>query len=159
MRKIFLTVLALLCVAPVFAGGKYRTDRDIPYREEFVRCKLDVSYVKKASDRPVIVWFHGGGLTGGAKHTPEALLAQDYVVVAAGYRLYPEAQVADIIDDAAAAVAWVAKNISRYGGSPSRIYLAGHSAGVESMSLSMYLASALHISGYSKSRSFMTSHI
>lgn len=129
MRKIFLTVLALLCVAPVFAGGKYRTDRDIPYREEFVRCKLDVSYVKKASDRPVIVWFHGGGLTGGAKHTPEALLAQDYVVVAAGYRLYPEAQVADIIDDAAAAVAWVAKNISRYGGSPSKIYLAGHSAG------------------------------
>jgi hypothetical protein len=32
MRKIVLTVLALLCVAPVFAGGKYRTDRDIPYR-------------------------------------------------------------------------------------------------------------------------------
>ena len=87
MRKIVLTVLALLCVAPVFAGGKYKTDRDIPYREEFARCKLDVSYVKKATDRPVIVWFHGGGLTDGAKHTPEALLAQDYVVVAAGYRL------------------------------------------------------------------------
>jgi acetyl esterase/lipase len=33
------------------------------------------------------------------------------------------------VDDAAAAAAWVMKNIERYGGDPNKIYLAGHSAG------------------------------
>ena len=128
-NRIIISLLAVLCCLPAMAGGKYKTDKDISYKEGISRCKLDVSYVRNAKDRPVIVWFHGGGLTEGSKHTPEALLKEDYVVVAAGYRLYPETQVADIIDDAAAAVAWVVKNISRYGGSPSKIYLAGHSAG------------------------------
>ena len=131
MRKFALIAAALLCCLSAFAGPKYKQDKDIAYRTEGAspRCKLDISYVKGASNRPVIVWFHGGGLTEGQKHTPQELLKEDYVVVAAGYRLYPEAQVADIIDDAAAAVAWVVKNISSYGGSPDKIYLSGHSAG------------------------------
>ena len=130
MKRLLILALALLAVLPASAQ-KYKHDRGISYRDEELspRCRLDVSYVKKAEDRPVIVWFHGGGLTGGQKHTPQELLAKNYVVVAAGYRLYPEAQVSEIIDDAAAAVAWVVKNISKYGGSPDKIYLAGHSAG------------------------------
>ncbi len=130
MKKFLYLILALTLALPVSAE-KYKQDKNVAYRSDVSseRCKLDISYVKKAQDRPVIVWFHGGGLTGGQKHTPETLLGRDYVVVAAGYRLYPEAQVRDIIDDAAAAVAWVVENISRYGGSPDKIYLAGHSAG------------------------------
>lgn len=130
-RILILAALCLFVQAAPATAAKYKTDSGIIYRKDVdsPRCRLDVSYVKHAKDRPVIVWFHGGGLTGGQKHTPEALLGKDYVVVAAGYRLYPEAQVRDIIDDAAAAVAWVVKNISEYGGSPDKIYLAGHSAG------------------------------
>ena len=131
MKRLIYLALALLICLPAAAGNKYKQDKGISYRDgqSHPRCKLDVSYVKNAKDRPVIVWFHGGGLTGGQKHTPQELLGKDYVVVAAGYRLYPEAQVSEIIDDAAAAVAWVVKNISGYGGSPDKIYLAGHSAG------------------------------
>jgi acetyl esterase/lipase len=33
------------------------------------------------------------------------------------------------VEDVAAAFAWVVRNISQYGGDPSRIYLSGHSAG------------------------------
>lgn len=130
MKRLLILALALLTILPASAQ-KYKHDRGISYRDEEIspRCRLDVSYVKKAEDRPVIVWFHGGGLTGGQKHTPQELLTKDYVVVAAGYRLYPDAQVSEIIDDAAAAVAWVVKNISKYGGSPDKIYLSGHSAG------------------------------
>lgn len=130
MKRLLILALALLAALPASAQ-KYKHDRGISYRDEELspRCRLDVSYVKKTEDRPVIVWFHGGGLTGGQKHTPQELLTKDYVVVAAGYRLYPDAQVSEIIDDAAAAVAWVVKNISKYGGSPDKIYLAGHSAG------------------------------
>lgn len=35
----------------------------------------------------------------------------------------------EIVDDAAAAVAWVFDNIGKYGGDTSSIYIAGHSAG------------------------------
>ena len=38
-------------------------------------------------------------------------------------------EVSQILDDAAASVAWVMENIEKYGGSKAKIYLAGHSAG------------------------------
>ena len=41
----------------------------------------------------------------------------------------PDAEDAPVVDDAAAAVAWVFDHIADYGGSPSKIYIAGHSAG------------------------------
>ena len=50
-------------------------------------------------------------------------------VVAANYRLLPKAHIDDILDDAAAAVAWTYKNIEKYGGSHRKIFVAGHSAG------------------------------
>jgi acetyl esterase/lipase len=49
--------------------------------------------------------------------------------VGVGYRFSPKVSVSQIIDDAACAVAWVFANIERYGGSKSKIYLSGHSAG------------------------------
>ena len=45
------------------------------------------------------------------------------------YRLSPEASTDETIDDAAAAVAWAFDNAAKYGGSPDKIYIAGHSAG------------------------------
>ena len=45
------------------------------------------------------------------------------------YRLYPKVKSPTYIDDAAAAVAWVFKNIASYGGNPNLIFVAGHSAG------------------------------
>lgn len=129
MNRYLILTITLLCCLAAGAAPVRETEKDIAYKKDGDRCKLDISYVDGAKDRPVIVWFHGGGLTKGKKSLPKALLAGDYVVVAAGYRLYPDAQVRDIIDDAAAAVSWVVKNISRFGGSTDKIYLAGHSAG------------------------------
>lgn len=65
---------------------------------------------------PVIVWFHGGGLTSGNKSVPAELMDAGYVVVAPNYRLIPEVGVSECIDDAAEAVAWVFENIEKYGG-------------------------------------------
>lgn len=117
-------------------GKYYRTQNDIPYtakEDEYSRerLKLDVAYTSEEDDslKPVIVWFHGGGLTGGEKFIPGELLEKDYVVVAPNYRQIPNVGVEDCIDDAAEAVAWVFKNIRRYGGDPSKIFVAGHSAG------------------------------
>lgn len=132
MKRYLILAVALLC-AVAAAAADYKVDRDIVYRsdDEYAArmCRLDVSSPERAKGAPVIVWFHGGGLTGGGKDTPRELLADGAVVVGVGYRLSPHVAVDTIIDDAACAVAWVFANIEKYGGDPSRIYVAGHSAG------------------------------
>ena len=107
-------------------GILYKTERDA-YSDEM--CKLDVAFERGGENRPVIVWFHGGGLTGGHREVPQTLLRDGAVVVGVGYRFVSKVELKDVIEDAAAAVAWVVKNISRYGGDTGKLYLAGHSAG------------------------------
>ena len=110
------------------SGLSYRPDSepDVYARE---RCKLDVYHPVGASAVPTVVWFHGGGLTGGNRSVPSALKGQGIIVVAVDYRLSPKAKAPAYIEDAAAAVAWTFKNIARYGGDTNRIFLSGHSAG------------------------------
>lgn len=133
MKKLILIAAALL-LSVVASARDYEYDKEIRYRsgnDPYIdkMCRLDVAYEKGGEDRPVIVWYHGGGLTGGWRHVPEALLKDGAVVVGVGYRFASEVPVSEILDDAAASVAWVLQNIEKYGGSKSRIYLAGHSAG------------------------------
>lgn len=97
------------------------------YREE--RCRLDIYYPKGKRGFKTVVWFHGGGLTGGNKSIPEALTDKGVAVVAVNYRLSPMANCPAYILDAAKAVAWTFRNISKYGGDPGQIYVSGHSAG------------------------------
>lgn len=134
MKKFFTIILGMLIAFPLLAG-EYVTENDIAYKNDvpdaYVQkmCRLDVAYEEGGTDRPVIVWFHGGGLTGGHRFIPETLKSEGAVVIGAGYRFATVVELQDIIDDAAAAVAWVVKNAARYGGSVKKIYLAGHSAG------------------------------
>ncbi|MCH5229506.1 MAG: alpha/beta hydrolase [Muribaculaceae bacterium] len=115
-------------------ADNYIIEENIPYSSEqdpyaLERCKLDIYYSPEFKDNPVVIWFHGGGLTGGEKFIPPQLMNDSLVVVAVNYRLLPKANIDDCIDDAAASVAWTVNNISEYGGSPDKIFLAGHSAG------------------------------
>ncbi|MDD6210227.1 MAG: alpha/beta hydrolase [Bacteroidales bacterium] len=96
---------------------------------ELERCRLDLYYPEGSKDFKTIVWFHGGGLTGGSKYIPESLKEQGIAVVAVNYRLSPKVKAPAYIEDAASAVAWVFDHITSYGGDTSRIYVAGHSAG------------------------------
>ena len=129
MRKISV-LLVLLCVLLSAAARNMVTGNDVRYSDAGVRCVADVLHPADKSARlPVIVWFHGGGLTGGNKFIPPQLAGGDYVVVAANYRLLPDASLDDCIDDAAAVTAWVIDNIARYGGDPGKVFVAGHSAG------------------------------
>ena len=132
MKRIFL-LICLIISASAYAQD-YSFEKDILYKEgtdayTTEKCRLDVAYEKGAEERPVIVWFHGGGLTKGKKSTPKALQKDGAVIVGVGYRFVSEVSIPEVLDDAAAAVDWVFKNISRYGGDTSKIYLAGHSAG------------------------------
>jgi acetyl esterase/lipase len=131
MRKLFLLLLSTAFISTALAAD-YKFERDINYRTDddyaTKMCRIDIASPEGVKDAPVIVWFHGGGLTGGHREIPQQLL-KDYIVVGVGYRFSPNVKVTQIVDDAACAVAWVFNNIEKWGGNPESIYIAGHSAG------------------------------
>lgn len=134
MRKfLLLLTLTIVCIAANAQEHTYKTEKDIIYRsvDEYAEkmCRMDIAYPEGAEARPVIVWFHGGGLIGGWRHIPQELLRDGAVVVGVGYRFSPHVPVTQIIDDAACAIAWVMDNISEYGGNPDKVFISGHSAG------------------------------
>lgn len=131
-------LLVSVTVTSVAQNTDYKTLTDIPYYKEDIRqkdryinerCRLDIYYPANKKEFATIVWFHGGGLTGGNKELPEALKNQGVCIVGVNYRLDPQVKAPAYIEDAAAAVAWVFKHIDDYGGDPSRIFVSGHSAG------------------------------
>lgn len=92
-------------------------------------CVLDIYHPLKTKDFATIVWFHGGGLTGGEKEIPPQLENTGIAVVTVNYRLSPRVSAPAYIEDAAAAYAWVVNHIQEYGGDPSKVFIGGHSAG------------------------------
>lgn len=122
------------------AGGKleYGIENNISYYDAAALAraddyqkeqgKLDVYYPKGTKGFTTVVWFHGGGLTGGSRYFPN-LKDRGIALVAASYRLAPKAQAPAYLQDSAAAVAWALKNIGRYGGDPTKVFVSGHSAG------------------------------
>jgi predicted esterase len=93
------------------------------------QCVLDIYKPIGKTNAPVIVWFHGGGLTGGTKNIPKGLLDYGYLIVSVEYRLSPKVKAPAYIEDAAAGTAWVFQNIAKYDGNVKQIFLSGHSAG------------------------------
>ena len=87
-----------------------------------------------AGHRPVVVHFHGGGWVIGSieTHDPtcrDLAAAADVVVVSVDYRLAPEHPYPVPLDEAYAALEWVAANASDLGGDANRLIVAGDSAG------------------------------
>ncbi len=133
---LLLSVLAPGADAEQLASFAYRTETNVVYREgaELTpemkeRCRLDLYVPLGRKDFATVVWFHGGGLTGGKRAVPKALQEQGIAVVAAGYRLSPSVKAPAYIEDAAAAVAWTFRHIAERGGATNRIFVSGHSAG------------------------------
>ena len=136
MRKLIALIAVWSLALQLVSGTGYVTAADVAYSSKSdaysqERLKLDISYPEEKGDSliPVIVWFHGGGLTGGEKFIPSELEGRGYVVIAPNYRLIPNVDVADCIDDAAEAVAWTFANAEKFGGDPSQVFVSGHSAG------------------------------
>lgn len=112
----------------------YKTgSRLTPYEEE--RCRLDLYIPKGKKNFPALVWFHGGSLHRCSKDDSftidlaRAFVSDGIAVAVVNYRLSPRVKYPAYVEDAAASVAWVKKNIAEYGGNEQNIYIAGHSAG------------------------------
>ena len=97
--------------------------------------KLDVwrSVGAKHGGAPVLVFFYGGGWVKGSRQeygwAARAYASKGFVVVVPDYRKVPQVRFPVFIEDGADAVRWTKDNIARFGGDPTRIAIAGHSAG------------------------------
>lgn len=120
---------------------------------------------KQAGARlPVLVYFYGGGLQAGDGSEPRydgaGMARQGIVAITVNYRLGPFGFMAHPalteesphkasgnygMMDQAAALEWVRRNISAFGGDPRRVTIAGESAGSASVSVQMASPLARHL--------------
>jgi para-nitrobenzyl esterase len=103
---------------------------------------------RHAGSHPVMVWFHGGGFTGGGgsatSYNGHNLAAKDgivFVTVTHRLNVFGFLYLADLfgpayadsgnvgILDAVAALRWVRENIERFGGDPDNVTILGQSGG------------------------------
>jgi acetyl esterase/lipase len=109
--------------------------RDLAYGADPAQ-RLDVYAPVAAAKAPVLVMMHGGAWALGSKTARSVVdakaahwLPRGYVFVSVETRLLPAANPLEQARDLAAALAYVHKHASEWGGDGARIVLMGHSAG------------------------------
>jgi acetyl esterase len=124
---------------------------DIRYFEGHDRLKehlLDVwrpTGPAPAEGMPIVFYVHGGGFRVLSKDTHWIMALgfsrRGFLVFNVSYRLAPKHRFPCAVEDVCRAFTWVVENAARFGGDPSRIVLAGESAGANLVtSLSVALA-------------------
>ena len=117
---------------------KIKVQKDITYIESAPHKdqKLDVySPLNLSGKATVLIHIHGGGWRIGDKSRTEdhgKYFAKNGIIfVTLNYRLSPKFKHPSHIEDCAAGVAWVMKNLDKIGGDKNKIFLSGHSAGAQ----------------------------
>jgi len=86
-----------------------------------------------AAGWPVLLFFYGGSWQSGHRSEyrflGEALAARGILTAVADYRLHPEVRYDGVLQDSAAALAWLRRETAQWRGDPHRLHAAGHSAG------------------------------
>ena len=113
--------------------GAELAGRDLPYGPH-PRQTVDIYRpVESSGPAPVMVYFHGGGFRAMSKDTHWLMALRfaraGFVVVNVDYRLAPESPFPAAAQDACAAIRLAVDLAGRYGGDPSRLLIAGESAG------------------------------
>ncbi|XP_012287397.1 esterase FE4-like [Orussus abietinus] len=103
---------------------------------------LNVYTTSLDEKRPVMVWIHGGGFTGGSGNEtfvgPDYLIKENVILVTFNYRLgvlgflnldHKLAPGNQGLKDQVAALSWVKENIPAFGGDPENVTIFGESAG------------------------------
>lgn len=110
------------------------SDHAAPGPHGEVPVRVYVPAASEAAPFPVCMWFHGGGWVVGSIETNDATCramanAAGAIFVSVDYRLAPEHKFPIPFDDCYAATEWAAANAAAFGGDPSRLAVAGASAG------------------------------
>jgi len=139
----FLGCLGMFWLAAQAAAANQILDPEIPLDEE-----LNVTYVKRgdrelkldiysprgvSKPTPVVVCIHGGGWKAGKKEDfavfARYYAQQGFIAVSVQYRLTPGARYPSQINDVKCAIRWLRANAEKYHIDPTRLAVAGGSAG------------------------------
>lgn len=128
-----LSLVGLLNTLSPKPGRSRRLATGLPYGPAAMQ-KLDLYGPTGAGPHPVIAFFYGGawadiGDRRDFAFAARALAALGYVVAVPDYRVLPEIAYPAFLDDCALAAHWLIDHSAAHGGDPSRLALAGHSAG------------------------------
>ena len=132
---ILMTLMAISAASTVSAQVRVVSDVDYVAGADYPdkKDRLDIYIPDKATNAPVIVSIHGGGLRQGDKSEQtfvgQRFASAGHVTVVVNHRLSPGVMHPAHIEDIAAAVAWVKRNIAQHGGDPGKLFVIGHSAG------------------------------
>jgi arylformamidase len=117
------------------------------------RCQLDIAYgtdpwqkldiylprQQNLTGLPAFLNIHGGGWTHGYKEwmglNAPPIVAFPAIYISVGYRLAPANRHPAQLEDIFNALAWAHQHIAKFGGSPDRLFIGGHSAGAHLASL------------------------
>ena len=133
-----------------------------PMSEDCLRLNIWTAGLKDGKKRPVMVWFHGGGFSGGSggnvRYDGTNLARKhDVVLVTVNHRLnafgflylaklggekYADSGNAGMLD-IVAALNWVKDNIAEFGGDPSRVTIFGQSGGGGKVTTAMAMPQAV----------------
>jgi acetyl esterase len=134
------------------ASGRALAAELAPYEPDGIAARLDERYgehpdalldvywpasaeAEGAAALPTVVWIHGGGWVGGSKEELRSYLkliaARGFAVVGIRYPLAPEVHYPEPVRHAMAALRHVQDHAARFHADPTRILVAGDSAGAQ----------------------------
>jgi acetyl esterase/lipase len=115
-------------VEPRLETYTYKTAGDLAIKADVYRSNRNVT-------QPVVVWIHGGALIMGSRsdvsgRVKQFALDRGYVLISIDYRLAPETQLPEIIQDVEDAFDWVRRDGPKlFNIDPARMAVIGGSAG------------------------------
>ena len=108
------------------------THANIAYGDESQQ-RLDLYLPERRVGAPLVLFLHGGAWSMGDKAqyalVGDQLARNGAVTALVNYRLSPAVQHPAQAQDVAAAIAWLYRRGTEYGGDPARLMLIGHSSG------------------------------
>lgn len=143
VKQVFtLLLLAMLYLPNCMAQStEVNVIRDVPYGADQQQ-RLDVYRPKDADNAPVIFMVHGGAWRIGDKASGGVVrnkvshwVSKGFVFISVNYRLVPDAAPLQQAKDVESALRFSQKQARKWGGSPDRFILMGHSAGAHLVSL------------------------
>jgi acetyl esterase len=111
------------------------SDVDIPLQGRIIKAKLFVPNNSNAAHRPLIIYFHGGGMVLGGAKTSHYYCCLEFssqlqcTLLSVDYRLAPEYKFPAGANDAIEAAQWVKGNKSNFPGHNGKVLCMGDSAG------------------------------
>ena len=134
-KRIVAMIFATIFILPVFSQQQLHEKHVFVYKiVKGHEIKANIFLPNTNQKHPLVVYFHGGGFVFGNRDEGledvlrDKLLAHNYAVVSADYRLAPETKLDDILKDVSDVVIWLREKNEQFQIDINKIAIVGGSA-------------------------------